>query len=467
MFLEEEASLLCEGALVERNNAGEQGGGIYARDATSLDVSCDVVGNKSPQGPGVFLTHVTTQAVFRDMTLDSNEARGGSTMYVVKSPVEARNVRFKAGSSSTASDHLNRAVQLEGTSTFEGVGCVFEGWLGDTVIQNGAFDDSSLVLDECDFSESAADTMVISPSSDAKIRNARVSKWTISGAADPSYLVDHAVTCSDPDVCGDGGACVDSLLGVLCECLSEDACLNNPATVSLNVEKTPPNETYLPQPVLFTLLVSAEEDGVTDAIWELSYQSPELELEVIPSSGILGPGDSIIVNVSGTHITDDVGGSLSNSFTLSVVGGDSSDEPAVVSELEVPSMFFLCRGFQYAVPFEANESTTASSASSDSRGIHCLSCGGLLGDGEGVDCNEPGATLASLPLKGGYWRENSSSTEIHSCVHSDACAGGSSIVTSDDYCADGYVGPCEYFAVVLLFLVGFSGRMRCVSLLCS
>ncbi|CAN0033660.1 unnamed protein product [Ectocarpus fasciculatus] len=45
IFLEEEASLSCEGATIRDHYAGDQGGGIYARDATWVNSSCDLIGN--------------------------------------------------------------------------------------------------------------------------------------------------------------------------------------------------------------------------------------------------------------------------------------------------------------------------------------------------------------------------------------------------------------------------------------
>lgn len=40
-FLETGASLQCEGTTIRRNHAGDQGGGIYARDDTLVHSSCD------------------------------------------------------------------------------------------------------------------------------------------------------------------------------------------------------------------------------------------------------------------------------------------------------------------------------------------------------------------------------------------------------------------------------------------
>lgn len=439
IFLEEAASVDCQGAMITGNYAGDHGGGIYARDPTWLNVNCDVIGNESPEGSGAYLTHVKNQAVFYDMRMSANVAEGGSTLYAVKSPVVARGVTFDAGALNLQ-DRSNRALQVESMSTFEGVNCVFDNWIGDTVVKSGSHDKGSLVLDGCDFCKSAAAVVVLSPFSDAKIRNAFVSDLTIGSAADPEILVDRRVNCSEADVCGDGRVCVDSLLGVLCECLPDGSCLDNPETVSVEVKKAPRVETFMPDPVLFELLVSAAENGTTNSIWELAFESLELELEVIPSSGILRSGGDITVMVSGTPLSADVGGNLRSSFTITAVGGDTNDKAVVdTSKLDVVSTFYHCRGFEFAVPGEANESSSGNGGD-----VKCRSCTSLSGDVEGVDCDDPGATLASLPLKKGFWRENSESEVVHSCINYEACAGATKVMASDDYCADGYIGPCEF-----------------------
>ncbi|CAN0516643.1 unnamed protein product, partial [Laminaria digitata] len=61
--------------------------------------------------------------------------------------------------------------------------------------------------------------------------------------------------------------------------------------------------------------------------------------------------------------------------------------------------------------------------------------------GEGVDCDSPGATLASLPIRQGYWRPDRESLVVHECFSSKACAGKTEISSADDYCQDGYNGP--------------------------
>ncbi|CAN0130030.1 unnamed protein product, partial [Laminaria digitata] len=51
-----------------------------------------------------------------------------------------------------------------------------------------------------------------------------------------------------------------------------------------------------------------------------------------------------------------------------------------------------------------------------------------------------GATKALLPVEEGFWRANKESLDVYQCLHSDACAGGTEITSSDDYCEEGYEG---------------------------
>ena len=58
VFVEDEATLTCEGATITGNHAGDQGGGVYARQATWLNSSCDLIANEAPQGAAIYLTKV-------------------------------------------------------------------------------------------------------------------------------------------------------------------------------------------------------------------------------------------------------------------------------------------------------------------------------------------------------------------------------------------------------------------------
>ncbi|CAM9812841.1 unnamed protein product, partial [Ascophyllum nodosum] len=439
VFLEEGASISCERATIVENHAGDQGGGVYARDARWVNSSCNLIANEAPQGAAAYLTYVKEPARFENLSITDNVASsGGSVFYVAESSIFLTGVTFET-SIVIQEDSSNRAVQLDEGSTLFGDGCAFSGWLGDTVVRSTNPDSGSLVLNSCDFRGNFASMMVVSSHSDAEIRNALVDEITLANAAVENgsvELVDRALNCSAAGACGHDGECVDSVLGVLCVCIDDDTpCLIDGGTLALGVTTDPANVTYNPNPVKFELTVSAKEDGITLAIWNLSYWADGLELEVVPESGVLPPGESLTINVAGTPVGNDVGGNLASTFTLISVGNSSlltgGSGGIIVQNVEVRSTFYLCQAFQYAVP-------TVGDASTES--VECKQCAAIIG-AEGVDCIKPGATQASLPIRKGYWRANGTSLTVHSCLHSKACKGATVMTSSEDYCADGYQDP--------------------------
>eukprot|EP00752_Nemacystus_decipiens_P008151 g7290.t1 len=434
IFLEELASLSCEGATIRDHYAGDQGGAIYGRDATWINSTCDLIGNGAPQGAAIYLTHTVGGANLEAHEIADNVAAGGSVLFATQSPVFAKDVNFRS-SADLQEDASNRAVQLEDQASLAAEGCKFAGWTGDTVIHNTNPTAGSLVLDSCGFSECSARMVVTSPDSDAEIRNAFIDRGTIENAAvvdGALFLADRAISCEDPNSCGAGGECVDSDLGVLCECLENGDCLDDGGALSIGVKTDPPPVTFSPSPVYFELVVSAGAAGTTPAIWRLAYEADDLDLQVFPSSGVLLPGDNVTVAVTGTPLREDVGGNLVSSFVATSVGGGTEESTTGV-DVEVESAFFLCQAFEYALPEADNNDP-------DDVSTTCKPCVTIDGE-EGVDCELPGATLASLPIREGYWRSSQESLVIHSCLHSEACSGGTRVSSSDDYCAEGYMGP--------------------------
>ena len=434
IFLEELASLSCQGATISDHYAGDQGGAIYGRDATWVNSSCDLIGNGAPQGAAVYLTHTVGGANFEGHEVADNVAAGGSVLYATQSSVFATDVNFRSRAD-LQEDSSNRAVQLEGEASLVAEGCEFAGWTGDTVIHSTNPAAGSLVLDSCVFSDSSAVMVVASPDSDAEIRNAVIDRGTIERAAvvdGALVLADRAQGCDDPGACGAAGECVDSDLGVLCECLGNGDCLDGGGALSIEVKIAPPGVTYSPDPVYFELIVSAGEEGTTPAIWRLAFEADDLDLQVFPSSGVLPPGDNVTVAVTGSPLRQDVGGDLVSRFVATSVGSGTADSSTGV-DVQVKSAFYLCQAFEYALPEDDGGPDVSTT---------CKPCVTIVGE-EGVDCELPGATLASLPVREGYWRSSQESLVIHSCLHSEACAGATQVSSSDDYCAEGYRGPCE------------------------
>ncbi|KAG5183506.1 hypothetical protein JKP88DRAFT_262991 [Tribonema minus] len=84
----------------------------------------------------------------------------------------------------------------------------------------------------------------------------------------------------------------------------------------------------------------------------------------------------------------------------------------------------------------------------------CKAC-----DSTGLACTGIGATIATLPLDSGYWRETLMQELIRKCWNSDACIGSAAAASVDDYCAAGYEGPyCTVCSADYAALVGY----RCV-----
>lgn len=431
VLVEGEASLTCAGALIRGNYAGEQGGGMYAQDATSVHSSCDLVANESPQGAAMYLTGVKS-ATFENHDVNNNLVLDGSVVFVSASPVVAKGVVFKS-SVVLEKYSIERAILMDGNATLHADRCVFDGWLGDTIISNTNSAIGSLVLDSCDFSRSSATIPVTSPDSNAEIRNAVVSSHTFNtdttGAPDTSVaLVDRALDCSDSDVC-EAGKCVDTKLGVLCECIEEGKCLDDGGELFLNITKYPAAETFDPDPVKFELVISAGR-GTTYTLWNLGFETDELDLDVVPSSGVIPPDSNVTVAVTGTPSKQDVGGELSIMFTLRSVGSAPSASTTNVT-LEIPAIFYLCQANEYARPLN-----------DDANRVSCEACDTIEGE-KGVDCKSAGPTLASLPIRPGYWRSSQESSVVFECLHPEACKGATKVSGSDDYCEAGYFGPCE------------------------
>lgn len=424
VFLEERASLSCQGATVIDNTAGDQGGAIYARDANWVHSSCDLIGNGAPQGSAVYLTSTFQVAHFEKHTITDGSAAGVSMVYAVETSIFAEEVAFQSDAD-LQDVSSGPAVQLESNSTLVANGCIFSGWTGDVVVQSTNPTSGSLVLDSCDFSPSSATMMVSSPNSDAEIRNAFVGNLTVENAAVVNgtfFLVDRTITCDDPGACGAGG-CVGSALGVLCECLEGGECVDGGGALSVMLETPPPNVTYYPDSVDFELQISAAVEGTTSAIWVLTVEAENLTVQMLPSSGILPPGEDVTVNVIGSPMQQDVGGEQEFRFVVSSVSSGTSDSITVGAD------FYVCRAFEYATVDDDGDFT-------------CEQCVVLSG-AEGVDCELPGATLGSLPIRRGYWRSSNESLVIHSCLHFSACAGATRVLSSDDYCQEGYSGPCK------------------------
>lgn len=443
-YLDGEAFFGCEGASIENSTAGNSGGAIYALGGSSLNLTCDITGSTSPSGAGAYLSAVS-KAVMRDMVIaNSDFSCGSGAIYGAESSVlEVTRVTF-AASSASGGGSTNSPVQIDGSSTFQCESCYFIGWDGDTIIFNQNSANGSLRLDNCDFAQSSPSASVVSSSSLAEIRNARVDELTFSQVEeDPPILVDHAVSCSDPDICELGKVCMDSELGVMCECFPSNGCLDDGGSVSLTYSTDNDDIPYSAgDDVTFKLVVAATDDGSTDVLWNISSLSDYLDFKMVPSTGVLPPGRSMTISVEGSPSNFDARGgrSFSTTFQLNTVGSRSEND--TTQFLVVDFEFYYCDAYEFAV----GEADGEADGEAEEDSFVCKDCleGDLFGDVEGVNCSEPGSTLSTLLIRSGYWRESNESSTIRECLFSGACRGGSNASSSDDYCNKGYEGPCEY-----------------------
>ena len=106
---------------------------------------------------------------------------------------------------------------------------------------------------------------VTSPNSNAVIRNAVIGDSMFANAIvgnlnSSMTLVDRALSCSDSTACG-AGACVDSALGVLCECLEDGECLDDGGGLSLSLKTPPEAVTVSPSKVSYPSMSRRRSKG--------------------------------------------------------------------------------------------------------------------------------------------------------------------------------------------------------------
>ena len=59
--------------------------------------------------------------------------------------------------------------------------------------------------------------------------------------------------------------------------------------------------------------------------------------------------------------------------------------------------------------------------------------------------DEDGVVVETLSIERGFWRASNKSEDILACYNADACNGGQT--GADGFCAPGYQGPCENWAL--------------------
>ena len=183
---------------------------------------------------------------------------------------------------------------------------------------------------------------------------------------------------------------MNNALGVLCECLESGEYLHGGSGLSLSLDIPPTPVTFYPHTVSYELVASSAVTGTTHVIRGLMFAADGLVLDVFPSSGVLPPGGGVVVQVQGTPMSRDVGGSLTSSFAVTSVGGGSSG-PASGIKLYMHYALYLCDVNEYALPVYGDDGD-------DDDEFSCQNCATLTG-AEGVN---PGGPKSMLPIMKRY-----------------------------------------------------------------
>eukprot|EP00903_Cladosiphon_okamuranus_P009052 g8654.t1 len=454
LFLSNASSTLtCRGGgTFEGNLAGERGGAMYVtRGSTVTFDACGSLSNSASVGAAVYAAH-SFVALMGGSMLAYDEVPTGALIYALSTQVEAHNATFWAAEGSPNM----LAVQMTDGSSMKALASSFRGWHGSYVVLTGG----ELEMDACDFRGSLANVLVsANHSTPAIIRNTAVGIESYSslassdaGATDTdtdtdTTLSENVMTCAS-DPCGgsggeeeDGGfGCVDGNLGVYCPCFvatvtAEELCLGEMTTLQLESPTEQLVTLGTQGTIESTLNITAGTEGGA-VVWEVeevtrSFSEEGLVWTIVPNVGILEPGASATVSITG-NLNATISGPTAAQFKA------ESLQSGRFALAIVNTTFYYCEEGEYYHGNDHDLSTADDDGSGD--GL-CLKCTDLdLGD-EGLECDTPGVLLTTLPLASGHWRASNETTTIRKCLNEDACEGGSVIHRSDDYCAVGYGGP--------------------------
>ncbi|CAN0008375.1 unnamed protein product, partial [Scytosiphon promiscuus] len=299
--------------------------------------------------------------------------------------------------------------------------------------------------------------------------------------------------------CSPGSVCIDGDLGVYCECyvrestLEETCVSGDPGLLSLTAISTP-GDTFYPDMLLGDLLLSLDADAAAGGdvsgvstpsgasssggssmggtavgteggvVWNVSALPVMLSSSVaaaedlmtwtvFPSTGLLLPGHNVTLRVV-TLPVEGFDGEATVTFEADGMAppttGDSDDDVAVSRRARMRPTFdrrpptnqgpahVYCFVSTHSVVVLAWSPPAGVSAPGRRCVFHSLSSSPV-----GLDCALPGATTRTLPLRAGYWRASLDSMVIrdHQKLSYDACQGGSTVASEQEYCNDGYEGP--------------------------
>ncbi|CAM9140361.1 unnamed protein product [Ectocarpus sp. 12 AP-2014] len=285
--------------------------------------------------------------------------------------------------------------------------------------------------------------------------------------------------------CSEGSLCIDGDLGVYCQCYTRessiaegspsDTCVTgDPGLLNLMVLSEPVDAVF-PTKLDGELLLALSDDETTTTsssaggsgvvvsggggtegggIWNvsallLSSEEGLMEWTVFPSTGLLLPGRNITLHVV-TLPSEEFNGEATVSFQADGMSPPASPvaEAAAAAVVQTTSLADDGEGETAAASFDVSfvhcVSGTYWNTSCDSgdESVSCCElCTDIDGDGDGVNCDEKGATTRTLPVQPGYWRASLDSVYIRQCFNEDACQGGSIVASEQEYCNAGYEGP--------------------------
>lgn len=408
LFLEQFAIFEASDCLFENNLSDDQGGAIYARDPSYISVSCTSINNQSPHAAYIYITHSVETSYITNSIIIQNSSGSSDVIYVANSDVVIDNVYM---------EHLDEDTQTICINQDKGSDVIisnstFRGWHGESIITSLNPSDNTTRIIECDFADTFSSTPVVSQSR-VLVVNAFVNNNTIFSSDTPG-LLSNSFKCEDYEIC-DG--CIDNELGVLCTCSSVQC--HTGSEISVSVTQEPDRTFYYPDVIDFYMSVTNDDNNCV--IWTLEEYSITSSSDTTPSSGIVKPGESVLVYVK-------IFPGIGTDTTFFTFTGPLITESTVIP---ISHTWFRCGTFEIEVV-------------ADDDVFSCVPCANYIEQTEdevGYDCTGDGITVENLPIKPGFWRSSSVSLEILKCNVEYACIGGSNIEDSDSYCDTGHMGP--------------------------
>lgn len=408
-YLERFSSLYATSCLFEDNQSDDQGGAIYARDPTSIHISCDAYNNAAPQGSFVYLSHSQETSSITNSTI-FHSSPANNVIFVARSVLYLINIDMTSGTLGKVipiSSGLDSILHLRKST--------FRDWNGDSIVSNPNPDDNSLTITDCDFRNISSSSIVVSPSR-SRVVNSIVNDVTLSQSEDSRNLALNSMECED-DIC-DG--CIDNEFGVLCPCDDIGIC-NNGIDLEITILKEPIGIIYYPGIIEYELLLTNHDSS--GIIWDLHDSIQNTGIVSTPSSGIIIPNDSIIVKI----YIPQKSGKKTTSF---VFDGPYIDKTE--NTLSVEHTFYNCNPFEVELSQGQDGTPTCSP---------CVTFFNSPNGEIGYDCRNDGTTLQSVSILPGFWRASRESIDIFKCGSGSSCIGGDETYLEDPYCKEGSTGP--------------------------